>query len=117
MSKGIKDFQLPMRLELEKETASANYGRFSAEPFERGFGTTIGNSLRRVLLSSLPGAAVTSVKIEGAYHEFSTLPGVTEDLTIIILNIKRNLHPYNKTINTAVIVRWIKLVLFLKVYP
>ena len=88
MSKGIKDFQLPMRLELEKETASANYGRFSAEPFERGFGTTIGNSLRRVLLSSLPGAAVTSVKIEGAYHEFSTLPGVTEDLTIIILNIK-----------------------------
>ena len=88
MSKGIKDFQLPMRLELEKETASANYGRFSAEPFERGFGTTIGNSLRRVLLSSLPGAAVTSVKIEGAYHEFSTLPGVTEDLTVIILNIK-----------------------------
>ena len=88
MSKGIKDFQLPMRLELEKEPASANYGRFSAEPFERGFGTTIGNSLRRVLLSSLPGAAVTSVKIEGAYHEFSTLPGITEDLTIIILNIK-----------------------------
>ena len=88
MSKGIKDFQLPMRLELEKETASATYGKFSAEPFERGFGTTIGNSLRRVLLSSLPGAAVTSVKIEGAYHEFSTLPGVTEDLTIIILNIK-----------------------------
>ena len=88
MSKGMKDFQLPMRLELEKDTASATYGNFTAEPFERGFGTTIGNSLRRVLLSSLPGAAVTSVKIEGAYHEFSTLPGVTEDLTIIILNIK-----------------------------
>ena len=88
MSKGMKDFQLPMRLELEKDTASATYGNFTAEPFERGFGTTIGNSLRRVLLSSLPGAAVTSVKIEGAYHEFSTLPGVTEDVTIIILNIK-----------------------------
>ncbi len=88
MSKGMKDFQLPMRLELDKDTASATYGKFTAEPFDRGFGTTIGNSLRRVLLSSLPGAAVTSVKIEGAYHEFSTLPGVTEDVTIIILNIK-----------------------------
>ena len=88
MIKGMKDFQLPMRLELEKDTASATYGKFTAEPFERGFGTTIGNSLRRVLLSSLPGAAVTSVKIEGSYHEFSTLPGVTEDVTIIILNIK-----------------------------
>ena len=88
MSKGIKDFQLPMRLELEKETASSTYGKFTAEPFERGFGTTVGNSLRRVLLSSLSGASVTSVKIEGAFHEFSTLPGVTEDVTIIILNIK-----------------------------
>lgn len=84
----LKDFQLPMRLEMDKETADPSYGKFSAEPFERGFGTTIGNSLRRVLLSSLPGAAVTSVKIEGAYHEFSTLPGVAEDVTIIILNIK-----------------------------
>lgn len=84
----LKDFQLPMRLEMDKETAAPSYGKFSAEPFERGFGTTIGNSLRRVLLSSLPGAAVTSVKIEGAYHEFSTLPGVAEDVTIIILNIK-----------------------------
>ncbi len=88
MSKGIKDFQLPLRLELENETASPIYGRFTAEPFERGFGTTIGNSLRRVLLSSLHGAAVTSVKIEGAFHEFSTIPGVTEDVTIIILNVK-----------------------------
>ena len=88
MIKGMKDFQLPMRLELEKDAASATYGKFMAEPFERGFGTTIGNSLRRVLLSSLSGVAVTSVKIEGIYHEFSTLPGVTEDMTIIILNIK-----------------------------
>lgn len=88
MVKGMKDFQLPMWLELDKETSSLTYGKFTAEPFERGFGTTIGNSLRRVLLSSLPGAAVTSVKIEGAYHEISTLPGVTEDVTIIILNLK-----------------------------
>ncbi len=88
MSKGTLDFQLPLRLELENETASSLYGKFTAEPFERGFGTTIGNSLRRVLLSSLHGAAVTSVKIEGAFHEFSTIPGVTEDVTIIILNIK-----------------------------
>ncbi len=88
MNKELRDFQLPLRLALENETASPLYGRFTAEPFERGFGTTIGNSLRRVLLSSLHGAAVTSVKIEGAYHEFSTMPGVTEDVTIIILNIK-----------------------------
>ncbi|MGB0910449.1 MAG: DNA-directed RNA polymerase subunit alpha [Nitrospirales bacterium] len=84
----MKDFQLPMRLELENETASPTYGRFTAEPFERGFGTTVGNSLRRVLLSSLPGSAVTSVKIEGVFHEFSTIPGVTEDVTVIILNVK-----------------------------
>ena len=88
MIKAMKDFQLPMRLELDKEVSTANYGKFTAEPFERGFGTTIGNSLRRVLLSSLPGAAVTSVKIEGVFHEFSTLPGVTEDSTVLILNIK-----------------------------
>ena len=84
----MKDFQLPMRLELDKESASPTFGKFTAEPFERGFGITLGNSLRRVLLSSLPGAAVTSVKIEGVFHEFSTLPGVTEDVTIIILNVK-----------------------------
>ncbi|RMH36276.1 MAG: DNA-directed RNA polymerase subunit alpha [Nitrospirae bacterium] len=88
MIKAMKDFQLPARLELETETATSTYGKFTAEPFERGFGTTIGNALRRVLLSSLPGAAVTSVKIEGVYHEFSTIPGVTEDVTIIILNVK-----------------------------
>jgi len=88
MIKSMKDFKLPAKLELEKDTASATYGKFIAEPFERGFGTTMGNALRRVLLSSLPGAAVTSVKIEGVYHEFSTIPGVTEDVTILILNIK-----------------------------
>jgi len=88
MIKSMKDFQLPTKLEMEKDTASATYGKFIAEPFERGFGTTMGNALRRVLLSSLPGAAVTSIKIEGIFHEFSTIPGVTEDVTILILNIK-----------------------------
>ena len=88
MITGMKDFQLPTKLELEKDTASSTYGKFIAEPFERGFGTTMGNALRRVLLSSLPGAAVTSVKIEGVFHEFSTIPGVTEDVTILILNVK-----------------------------
>lgn len=88
MIESMKDFQLPTKLEIEKDTASATYGKFIGEPFERGFGTTMGNALRRVLLSSLPGAAVTSVKIEGVFHEFSTIPGVTEDVTILILNIK-----------------------------
>ncbi len=88
MITGTKDFQLPTKLELEKDTSTSTYGKFIAEPFERGFGTTMGNALRRVLLSSLPGSAVTSVKIEGVFHEFSTIPGVTEDVTILILNIK-----------------------------
>src|SRR5690554_5577541 len=65
-----------------------NYGKFVVEPLERGYGTTLGNSLRRILLSSLPGAAVTSVKIDGVLHEFSTVPGVMEDVTDIILNLK-----------------------------
>jgi DNA-directed RNA polymerase subunit alpha len=88
MIKTMKDFQIPMRVETEKEIPSENYARFTAEAFERGFGTTVGNSLRRVLLSSLTGAAVTTVKIEGVLHEFSTVPGVTEDVTSIILNVK-----------------------------
>lgn len=88
MMKAMKDFQVPMRVEADKETLSETYGKFTAEPFERGFGTTVGNSLRRVLLSSLPGAAVTTVHIEGVLHEFSTIPGVTEDVTGIVLNVK-----------------------------
>ncbi len=84
----LKDFQIPKSLDWEQESLTRTYGKFSAEPFERGFGTTIGNSLRRVLLSSIVGAAVTSIKIEGALHEFSTLPGVKEDVTDIILNVK-----------------------------
>ena len=81
-------FQKPRRLECDKSTLTDTYGKFAAEPFERGFGTTIGNSLRRTLLSSLQGIAVTAVKIEGVYHEFSTIPGVREDVSDIILNLK-----------------------------
>jgi DNA-directed RNA polymerase subunit alpha len=88
MIKAMKDFQIPMRVEVDKETVSPTFGRFTTEAFERGFGTTVGNALRRVLLSSLTGAAVTTVKIEGVLHEFSTIPGVTEDVTSIILNVK-----------------------------
>jgi DNA-directed RNA polymerase subunit alpha len=75
-------------LEVEKETLTPTYGKFTAEPFERGFGITIGNSLRRILLSSLQGAAITSLKIDGVLHEFSTIPGTKEDITEIILNLK-----------------------------
>ena len=88
MIKAMKDFQIPMRVEVDKDSLSPTFGRFTTEAFERGFGTTVGNSLRRVLLSSLTGAAVTTVKIEGVLHEFSTIPGVTEDVTSIILNVK-----------------------------
>lgn len=88
MIKTMKDFQIPMQMEVDKEANSPTFGRFTTEAFERGFGTTIGNALRRVLLSSLTGAAVTTVKIEGVVHEFSTIAGITEDVTAIILNIK-----------------------------
>lgn len=86
--KSWKDLIRPKRLEVEKETLTPFYGKFTAEPFERGFGITIGNSLRRILLSSLQGAAITSVRIDGVLHEFSTVTGVKEDVTEIILNLK-----------------------------
>jgi len=85
----VGKFELPNRLVWEEETATDTYTKFIAEPFERGYGFTLGNALRRVLLSSLEGAAITSVKIDGALHEFSTLPGVYEDVTAIILNLKK----------------------------
>ncbi|MFA5356125.1 MAG: DNA-directed RNA polymerase subunit alpha [Candidatus Omnitrophota bacterium] len=87
---GIKwrDFQLPKRLECDESTYTQTYGKFFASPFERGYGVTLGNSLRRVLLSSIEGSAVTSVKIQGVQHEFTTIPGVLEDIPEIILNIK-----------------------------
>jgi DNA-directed RNA polymerase subunit alpha len=84
-----RGLELPTRIQRDVEISSPTYGRFYIEPFERGFGTTIGNSLRRVLLSSLEGSAVTSIKIAGADHEFSSLPGIVEDLTDIVLNVKK----------------------------
>lgn len=84
-----KDFEMPKRLECDESSYSETYGKFTAEPFERGYGMTIGNSLRRVLVSSIEGWSVTSVKIEGAQHEFSTIPGVLEDVSEIVLNIKK----------------------------
>ncbi len=83
-----KDFQLPKFLEIDEATHTGTYAKFIAEPFERGFGVTLGNSLRRVLLSSIEGSAVTAVKIENVLHEFSAIEGVQEDVTDIILNIK-----------------------------
>lgn len=83
-----RGLELPARVVLDHRVSTPTFGRFTIEPFERGFGTTVGNSLRRVLLSSLEGAAVTGVKIKGAEHEFTSLPGVLEDATDIILNVK-----------------------------
>jgi len=83
-----KGFQKPKRLECNTETLTTHYGEFHAQPFERGWGTTVGNAMRRVLMSSMEGAAITAVKIEGVLHEFSSLPGVHEDTTDIILNLK-----------------------------
>ena len=80
--------ELPSVVECDKSTLSETYGKFTAEPFERGFGVTIGNSLRRILLSSLIGSAVTQIKIQGAQHEFTSIPGVVEDVTDILLNVK-----------------------------
>ncbi len=84
-----KGFQKPKRLATETSSLTDKYGMFWAQPFERGFGTTIGNALRRVLLSSIEGAAITAVKIEGVLHEFQSIPGVVEDATDIILNLKQ----------------------------
>ena len=82
-------FEMPKRLTKEESTATETYAKFIAEPFETGYGHTIGNSLRRVLLSSLEGAAITSIKIDGAMHEFTTVDGVVEDVTDIVLNLKK----------------------------
>ena len=100
---GVKwrDFQMPKRLDCDESTYNNTYGKFIAEPFERGYGVTLGNSLRRILLSSIEGSAVTSVKIEGIQHEFSTLPGVVEPVADIILNIKNLvLRSHSKTAKT-----------------
>ncbi len=83
-----RGLELPSQVVCDRSTLTATYGKFVAEPFERGFGTTVGNSLRRILLSSLEGSAVTRMKVHGALHEFTTLPGVVEDVTDLVLNVK-----------------------------
>ena len=83
-----RGLELPSVVDCDKESLTSTYGKFVAEPFERGFGVTVGNSLRRILLSSLEGSAVTQIKIRGAQHEFSTVPGVLEDVTDVVLNVK-----------------------------
>src|SRR5438874_4564809 len=97
-----RGLELPNRLTSERESLTDTYGKFFAEPFERGFGVTVGNSLRRIMLSSLEGSAVTRVKIQGVQHEITTIPGVVEDVTDIILNIKslvvKNASEETKTI-------------------
>jgi len=87
---GVKwrDFQMPKRLDCDESTYTNTFGRFIAEPFERGYGVTLGNSLRRILLSSIEGSAVTSLRFEGVQHEFTAIPGVMEPVTDIVLNVK-----------------------------
>src|SRR5262245_58765098 len=82
-------FQMPKRLEYNAKTLSPTHGEFHAQPFEKGWGTTIGNALRHVLLSSIEGAAVSAIRVEGVLHEFTSVPGVYEDVTDIILNLKQ----------------------------
>jgi DNA-directed RNA polymerase subunit alpha len=84
-----RDFELPSQVKVDHSTKTDNYSRFTAEPFERGFGTTVGNSIRRILLGSLEGASVTNLKFDGVLHEFSTIPGMFEDVTDVILNLKQ----------------------------
>ncbi len=88
MERNWRELIKPLRLEVDEQSQSGSYGKFSCEPLERGFGHTIGNALRRILISSLQGSAITNVRMDGVLHEFSTIPGVLEDVTDIILNLK-----------------------------
>ncbi len=97
-----RGLELPSLITSDPKTLSSTYGKFVAEPFERGFGATIGNGLRRILLSSLEGSAITQIKVQGAQHEFTTLPGVVEDMTDVVLNIK-SLVVKNYTDSTKVV--------------
>ena len=83
-----RGFELPTRVVAEQETLTDSYGKFTVEPFERGYGTTVGNSLRRVLLSSLEGTAITSIQVDGVTHEFTAIKGVQEDVVDLVLNVK-----------------------------
>ena len=94
------EFERP-KIDIAEISEDKKYGRFVVEPLERGYGTTLGNSLRRIMLSSLPGAAVSQVKIDGVLHEFSSIPGVKEDVTEIIMNIKNLAIRDNSTSNEA----------------
>jgi len=97
-----RGLELPSLITCDRKTLTSTYGKFVAEPFERGFGVTIGNGLRRILLSSLEGSAITQIKVQGAQHEFTTLPGVVEDMTDVVLNIK-SLVVKNYTDSTKVV--------------
>ncbi|MBW7888671.1 MAG: DNA-directed RNA polymerase subunit alpha [Bacteroidetes bacterium] len=97
-------FQMPERVELEESTATERYGKFIFQPLEKGYGVTIGNSLRRVLLSSLPGFAITAIRVDGIVHEFTSLPGVVEDVTDMVLNLKQvRLKATNKKIGKVTV--------------
>src|ERR1035438_2212880 len=94
-------FEMPKRLQKDEASATETYAKFIADPFETGYGHTVGNSLRRVLLSSLEGAAITSLKVDGAMHEFATVDGVAEDVTDIVLNLKKSkfkAHPRDEQV-------------------
>ncbi|MGB2868586.1 MAG: DNA-directed RNA polymerase subunit alpha, partial [Bacteroidota bacterium] len=96
--------QMPEKIELEQSSYTGTFGRFTLQPLEKGFGVTIGNSLRRVLLSSLPGTAVTAIRVEGIQHEFSTIKGVVEDVSDFILNLKQvRIKPINKKVTKVVV--------------
>ena len=96
--------QMPEKIELEESTSTSTFGRFTVQPLEKGFGVTVGNSLRRVLLSSLPGTAITAIRVEGIQHEFSTVPGVVEDVTDVVLNLKQvRIRPINKKATKVVV--------------
>src|ERR1700730_14849244 len=84
-----RGLELPSSVNCDAKSLTSTYGKFIGEPFERGFGVTIGNSLRRIMLSSLEGSSITQIKIHGAQHEFTTLPGVVEDMTDVVLNVKQ----------------------------
>ena len=89
MAKRLGKFELPKRLVKDEESATSTYAKYVADPFETGFGQTIGNALRRVLLSSIEGAAISSIKIDGVDHEFQSVDGIVEDVTDIVLNLKK----------------------------
>jgi DNA-directed RNA polymerase subunit alpha len=100
----MSTLQMPEKVELEQSTASATFGRFMLQPLEKGFGVTIGNSMRRILLSSLPGTAITAIRVDGIKHEFSTIKGVVEDVSDFILNLKQvRIKPINKKVSKVVL--------------